>query len=179
MAYRVDWLVGVEWKPSDAEHETEIEAIQSAEANKRPNQPQYRIFDTESRYRLTESDIRMLINVKISEGLAWPNKLGKVLRGRDCLWDQPNHVYTHLRELGRQYNPSKMATLSLRQLRVMLQALRTEKSAEQYRRKARLAYNCDVLKVDNMCPVAPGPGKKGAWVTTRVWVEDGEDCSWN
>ncbi|MCG4788471.1 hypothetical protein L0N33_24410, partial [Roseburia faecis] len=75
--------------------------------------------DTSRGSRLTEEDVRLLINVKISEGPAWPHKLGHLLRGKNNLYDQPPSTYEALRAMATRISPNKMRTLTLRQLRQM------------------------------------------------------------
>lgn len=163
-------MVGATWRPGDKFFPSEIAAADYAHKVADAKKGEWRVFDTSGVNRLSEEDLRLLINVKISEGLAWPHKLRLMLEGKDNLYDQSPEVYQRLREVGSRVSPTKLKSFTLRQLRVMLSATLDDKQAKKYRDAAKRMYGSSVLTTDGNNPVHMVPSRKGAWVDVRVWV---------
>lgn len=167
--YQVQWRVNKGWRASLCFDEPE-QAEEFARARMKPGS-EYRIFNHAKSRELTEAELRMLINITISEGSFWLTAVGRYFRnGRKRMNDVPDSFYEQLDVIHNEYSSKKFFKLKRKTMRLLLENLLNAERAEQYRAKARYIYGSDDVEVDDDAMVSKGDG--GSFVQAWLWVPE-------
>lgn len=170
--YQVQWRVNKGWRASLCFDEA-AQAEDFARARMKPGS-EYRIFNHATSRELTEAELRLLINITISEGSFWLTAVGRYFRnGRKRMHDIPDSFYEQLDVIHNEYSSKKFFKLKRSTLRVLLSNLLNAERAERLRRKARLVYGSDDVEVDECAQVNFSEG--GSFVQAWLWVPETGD----
>lgn len=168
--FQVQWRINKHWRPSQS-FRTHAEAVSYAELRKLPPYGEYRIFNWNDSRKLTEPEVRLLLNIALAETCFWRTKITRYLKtGKRKLLDRTDADYAMLDKIGEDCVHTLLGKLQVKDLRVLLEEHLQETRNDALRDRAREMYGSDEVQVDGNAIVSSGDG--GHFVAAWLWVPE-------